>query len=137
MKKENEENKNQLHTELNVPSNSSNMAILDINLGNQSQGNRPASSQIFTQKRNSGDGSGDQTGVKDPSNTSDIRQRATKMMETNLENMPTDLRVRPRFGRKRPLSQSNDESQILLQDASVIQSLDSKASQELSSYSYS
>ena len=129
MKKENE---NQLHTEQKVSSDSNNMAILEINLGNQSQ-DRPASSQIFTQNPNSGDVSGDQAAVKVPSNTSDIRQKATNMLETNLENMPTDQRMRPRFGRKRLLSQSNDESQMLLQDASVIQSFDSQASQPLPS----
>ena len=125
--------KNQLQTEHKDPSVSNNIAKTDINPRNLPQANEPASSPVSIQKPNCGDLRGDQAKVNEPSNSPSMKSKVANMLGTNLANMPCDLMVRPRFGRKRPLSQSNADSQVLLQDASAIQSLDSQASQQLSS----
>ena len=72
---------------------------------------------------------GNQSQVKDYANSQSISQKAADTSEMNLMNIPPDQSVqKPRFGRKRPLSQSNAGSQLLVSNASVIQSLESHPS---------
>ena len=107
MKVENEKNDKLPNPERSVPTDINKMAINEVDPVNQSQASEPANSQIVIHKPN--------------------------MSETNLVNMPPDLSVKPRFGRKRQLSHSNADSQLILSNASVIQSLESQPSQQVSS----
>ena len=75
----------------------------------------------------------DQSEFREPSNSQSLNQNAADSSEVSLLNKPSDLSVQPRFGRKRPLSQSNAESQMQLGNDSVIQNLDSQPSLQASS----
>ena len=133
MKVENEVNKNQQNAEHKVPSDNNTMAISKVDPGNQSQVNEPANIKICTPKPYSKVG-GDQSEIRGNSNGQSLSQKAAGTSEMNLMNIPPDQTVQqPRFGRKRPLSQSIAESQMQLSNVSVIQSLGSQPSQQVSS----
>ena len=104
-----EVNENQTNPEHKVPSDSSNITISKVDPGNQSE-------------------------VKEPAKSQSLSQKAADTSEMNLMNIPPDLSVqKPRFERKRPLSQSIDDSRMQLVNESVIQSVVSQPSQQVSS----
>ena len=102
----------QTNPEQKVSSDNSSMTISKVDPGNQSQ-------------------------VKEPANSQSLSQKAADTSNMSLMNILPDLSVKkPRFGRsgrKRPLSQSIDESQMQLDNESVIQSFISQPSQQVSS----
>ena len=102
----------QTNPEQKVSSDNSSMTISKVDPGNQSQ-------------------------VKEPANSQSLSQKAADTSNMSLINILPDLSVKkPRFGRsgrKRPLSQSIDESQMQLDNESVIQSFISQPSQQVSS----
>ena len=108
----NEVKKKQTNPEQKVSSDNSSMTISKVDPGNQSQ-------------------------VKEPANSQSLSQKAADTSNMSLMNILPDLSVKkPRFGRsgrKRPLSQSIDESQMQLDNESVIQSFISQPSQQVSS----
>ena len=109
------------------------MTISKVGPGNQSQVKEPANSQISILKPNSEVG-GDQSVIREHSDGQSLSQKAADTSEMKLMNIPPDLSVqKPRYGRKRPLSQSIAESQMLLGNESVIQSFVSQPSQQVSS----
>ena len=133
MKVVSEVNENQTNPKQKVPSDNSNMTISKVGPGNQSQVKEPANSQISILKPNSEVG-GDQSAIREHSNGQSLSQKAADTSEMKLMNIPPDLSVqKPRFGRKRPLSQSIAESQMLLGNESVIQSVVSQPSPQVSS----
>ena len=108
----NEVKEKQTNPEQKVSSDNSSMTISKVDPGNQSQ-------------------------VKEPANSQSLSQKAADTSNMSLMNILPDLSVKkPRFGRsgrKRPLSQSIDESQMQLDNESVIQSFISQPSQQVSS----
>ena len=133
MKVVSEVNENQTNPKQKVPSEKSNMTISKVGPGNQSQVKEPANSQISILKPNSEVG-GDQSVIREHSDGQSLSQKAADTSEMKLMNIPPDLSVqKPRYGRKRPLSQSIAESQMLLGNESVIQSFVSQPSQQVSS----
>ena len=108
----NEVKEKQTNPEQKVSSDNSSMTISKVDPGNQSQ-------------------------VKEPANSQSLSQKAADTSNMSLINILPDLSVKkPRFGRsgrKRPLSQSIDESQMQLDNESVIQSFISQPSQQVSS----
>ena len=129
---ENGVNEGQNNEERKVPTDSNDMANSEVDIGDQSQYHEDrvpndanmANSEVVL---------GDQSRVSAPSNNENLSQDPANVSETSLVRAQPSTSVQRRFGRKRVLSEANDELDMRADNASMIQSLESQPSQPVSS----